>query len=89
MEKCSVPVLFIHGTDDDFVPIEMTYENYKACIAPKRLLVVPGANHGMSCFVDREGYELAIKRFWQDFDDADTDVKPIAGLETECKEIMP
>jgi len=86
MGKCNVPVLFIHGTDDDFVPIEMTYENYKACIAPKKLLVVPGAGHGMSCFVDHEGYELAIKQFWQEFDGVDTNIKPIAEPETECGE---
>lgn len=52
LEKCNVPVLFIHGTDDDFVPIEMTYENYKACKSPKRLLVVPELGHGMSYTVD-------------------------------------
>lgn len=68
MQECEVPVLFVHGTDDRFVPIEMTYENYKACTAPKRLLVVPGAEHGMSYLVDREGYETAVKAFWRDFD---------------------
>ena len=61
-------VLFIHGTDDRFVPIEMTYENYKACAAPKRLLVVPGAGHGMSYFLDKEGYEAAMQQFWREFD---------------------
>lgn len=68
MAKCKVPVLFIHGTDDDFVPIEMTYENYKACIAPKRLLVVPGADHGMSYFYNKEGYEQSVKQFWSEWD---------------------
>ncbi len=66
--ECTVPVLFIHGTDDKFVPIEMTYENYKACASEKRLFVVPGAEHGMSYLVDKEGYEAATVRFWQDFD---------------------
>lgn len=68
MTECEVPVLFVHGTDDRFVPIEMTYENYKACAAPKRLLVVPGAGHGMSYLVDREGYRKAVTQFWADFD---------------------
>lgn len=68
LQECEVPVLFIHGTDDRFVPIEMTYENYKACTAPKRLLVVPGAGHGMSYFLDREGYEAAVLQFWREFD---------------------
>ncbi len=65
LSACTVPVLFIHGSDDHFVPVEMTYENYKACAAPKSLLIVPGAEHGMSYRVDREGYEAAVKEFWQ------------------------
>jgi len=68
LAECEVPVLLIHGTDDTFVPISMTYENYKACAAPKRLLVVPGAGHGLSCWVDKKRYEQAILDFWQDFD---------------------
>ena len=68
METCKVPVLFVHGTDDDFVPVEMTYENYKACASPKRLLIVPGAGHGMSYVLDKAGYEQAVKMFWKEFD---------------------
>lgn len=63
-----IPVLFIHGTDDHFVPVEMTYENYKACTAPKRLFVVPGADHGMSYSVDEKGYQAAMRDFWNEFD---------------------
>ncbi len=58
------PVLFVHGTEDRFVPVEMTFENYQACSAPKRLFVVPGAGHGMSYFVDRSGYETETRNFW-------------------------
>lgn len=68
MEKCTVPVLFIHGTDDHFVPVEMTYENYKACAAPKRLFVVPGADHGMSYYMDKTGYEKVLREFWEEND---------------------
>ena len=68
LSNCKVPVLFIHGTDDNFVPIEMTYENYKACVSEKRLFVVPGAEHGMSYLVDKDGYETAVKRFWNDLE---------------------
>ena len=71
LESCRVPVLFIHGTDDNFVPIEMTYENYKYCDAPKRLLVVPGAGHGMSYAVDKARYEQTVLQFWQDYDSMD------------------
>ena len=68
LSRCRVPVLFVHGTEDHFVPIEMTYENYKACASPKRLFVVPGAEHGMSYLTDPKGYEAALKSFWADFD---------------------
>jgi fermentation-respiration switch protein FrsA (DUF1100 family) len=67
MEECKVPVLFVHGTDDKFVPIDMTYRNYKACASKKRLFAVPGASHALSYIVDKEGYEREIKDFfnWQ------------------------
>ncbi len=68
LKSCTTPVLFVHGTDDSFVPVEMTYENYKACRSPKRLFVVPGANHGMSYFVDKAGYESEVERFFLQYD---------------------
>lgn len=64
MHECKVPVLFIHGTDDKFVPVEMTFENYKACTAPKRLFVVPGADHALSYCKDKAGYESEVTNFW-------------------------
>ena len=68
MKNNKIPVLFVHGTDDTFVPIEMTYENYKACSAPKRLFIVPGAEHGLSYLVDTEGYQRAVSEFFDEFD---------------------
>ena len=68
LSRGKTPVLFVHGTDDKFVPVEMTFENYKSCAAPKRLFIVPGAEHGMSYLVDTIGYQDAVKSFWADFD---------------------
>lgn len=64
----TTPILFVHGEDDRFVPVEMTYENYEACVAPKRLLIVPNAPHGMSYLVDKAKYEETVLQFWQEFD---------------------
>ncbi len=69
LKQSAVPVLFIHGTDDKFVPVQMTYENYKACASPKRLFLVPGAEHGMSYHIDRPGYQKAVLDFWREFDE--------------------
>ena len=63
-----IPVLFVHGADDNFVPVEMTYENYRACASPKRILIVPGADHAMSYCVNRDLYEKTVMEFWNDFD---------------------
>ena len=68
LSNSNIPVLFIHGTEDKFVPIDMTYENYKACVAPKSLFIVPGAEHGTSCFVAKEEYENQLKLFWSKWD---------------------
>lgn len=64
MRNNRIPVLFIHGEADDFVPVEMTYENHATCSADKMLLIVPGADHGMSYIVDKEGYERITEAFW-------------------------
>ena len=56
MERCAAPILLIHGTEDKFVSIEMTHENYKACQSSKRLFVVPDAGHDMSYFTDQTRY---------------------------------
>lgn len=66
MAVCKTPVLFIHGSADSFVPVEMTLENFEACAAPKKLLIVDGANHGMSYVMERETYEQAVKDFWKE-----------------------
>ena len=65
LKHCQIPVLFVHGTDDHFVPVEMTYENYKACTSEKRLLIVPGADHCMSYLVGKSTYERIAKEFWE------------------------
>ncbi len=69
MKANTRPVLFIHGTEDELVPIAMTYENYAVCRAPKRLFTVEGAGHGMSFGVDKEGYVKALEAFWSDYDE--------------------
>ncbi len=68
LAESKIPVLFVHGSDDHFVPVEMTYENYKACAAPKRLFIVPGADHAMSYFLEKDTYEKHVLEFWKDFD---------------------
>ena len=68
LANTNIPVLFIHGKADSFVPVEMSYANYKSCASPKRILIVNGAEHGLSYLCDRESYEAAVLDFWREFD---------------------
>ena len=54
--KSKVPILLIHGEEDSFVPCEMSRKNYEACASVKELLIVPGADHGMSYMTDTKRY---------------------------------
>lgn len=63
VKKCKIPVIFIHGENDGFVPCEMSRELYGECAAEKAIFTVPGAAHGLAFPVDREGYFKALKDF--------------------------
>ncbi len=63
VRNAKVPILFIHGNDDRFVPYEMSLKNLEACASEKELLTVPGAGHGISYPVDPIAYENSIKKF--------------------------
>ena len=68
MKINKTPVLFIHGLKDRFVPVGMTIENYAYCSAPKELLIVPEAGHGVSYLRDPKGYEAKLGKFFEDHD---------------------
>lgn len=60
----SLPVLFIHGSEDDFVPVEMSRVNYDACVSEKKeLVIVDNANHAESFYRNPELYEKAVFGF--------------------------
>jgi pimeloyl-ACP methyl ester carboxylesterase len=57
-----IPVLFVHGRKDDFVPFEMSKENYAACTAPKMFLET-NTVHAISFVAETERYTAAITEF--------------------------
>ena len=63
LKKAKVPVLFIHGVADDFVPCYMTHTNYEACASDKSLVLVENAGHGMSYYVDMEKVNEGVSAF--------------------------
>lgn len=63
LRRCRVPVLFVHGEDDRFVPCAMGRRNFAACASEKRLLTIPGAGHGLSYLIDKAQYEAVLTDF--------------------------
>jgi fermentation-respiration switch protein FrsA (DUF1100 family) len=52
--KSKLPMLFIHGGSDDFVPTAMMEPLYNAKKqGPKEKVLIPGAPHAVSCYVNR------------------------------------
>ncbi len=64
VRTAKVPMLFIHGSIDDFVPTKMVYELYNNCSSPdKDILIVEGAAHAESYPVNSAAYEEKINKF--------------------------
>ncbi len=61
--KAKVPILFVHGSKDTFVPVKMCHEIYDCCASPKKKLIVDGAAHAESYFKNMSAYEKALNEF--------------------------
>lgn len=63
VQKAKVPILFIHGSADTFVPCSMCETIYENCASPKKKLIVEGAAHAESYYKDTKAYENAMSEF--------------------------
>ena len=63
VKKAEVPILFIHGSGDTFVPCSMCETIYENCASPKKKLIIEGAAHAESYYKDTKAYENALTEF--------------------------
>ena len=63
VQNAKVPILFIHGSKDTFVPCDMCETIYNNCASSKQKLIVEGAAHAESYYKDTEAYEKALDEF--------------------------
>lgn len=63
VKKASVPILFIHGDADSFVPCWMCEEIYANCASRKEKLIVHGAGHCESHYMATEEVENKLTEF--------------------------
>lgn len=64
LARASVPVLFIHGKADTFVPCTMSKSGYDACVSAKELHLINGAGHGRSYLYEPERLTQALADFF-------------------------
>lgn len=63
MKNCKLPILFIHGGADRFVPTYMSIDLYEAKPEPKQLLIIEDATHAVAYCKDRNRYEAGVVQF--------------------------
>ena len=61
--KCELPMLFIHGDKDTYVPTWIVYPLYEAKPDPKELWIVPGAAHAVSYKENKQEYTDKVRDF--------------------------
>lgn len=63
IKKANIPMLFIHGSEDKFVPFDMMEKIYNAYPSQKEKLIIEGAKHAKASFVNPELYWSTIDNF--------------------------
>ncbi|HBV87209.1 MAG TPA: alpha/beta hydrolase [Desulfosporosinus sp.] len=57
------PIMFIHGSNDTFIPASMSLELYLRNKGPKSIYISPGAEHAMSYLTNKQEYTAKVKQF--------------------------
>ena len=63
LRRTTIPCLFIHGTEDDVVPLQYGLNAYHACASEKELWVVEDAGHCAAYWADEDGYQKRLSAF--------------------------
>ena len=63
VKKCTKPMLFIHGDNDDFVPTEMVFPLYESKKGTKEIWLAPNSAHADSYKDHPEEYTEVVKNF--------------------------
>lgn len=68
VKKTNIPIIFVHGDNDEFVPYDMSVRLHEACASEKKALItVRGAGHGLAYPVDKNGYVNKLLKINEDW----------------------
>ncbi|MCD2347696.1 alpha/beta hydrolase [Clostridium guangxiense] len=80
LDGVEVPIMFIHGADDDFIPPYMSLELYIEKKGPKYLYIAPNAGHAQSYLKNKDEYKAKVREFLMRnkiIDDKTDESKPV------------
>lgn len=62
VRNTDVPILFVHGKDDHYVPCFMSERMYEACVTPKEILLVDNCGHGAAYMMATDEYTALVNK---------------------------
>lgn len=69
VKKADVPILYVHGNADTFVPTSMSQELYDNTKSEAEMVTFEGANHGEAFVIHEERYINELNQFLQKYMD--------------------
>lgn len=63
VSNSNIPILYIHSSEDDFIPKYMAYKLFENTSSEKDLWIVEGNKHNTIFIENNEEYKTKIKEF--------------------------
>ncbi|MGP4106504.1 alpha/beta hydrolase [Virgibacillus sp. L01] len=67
VKKADVPILYIHGNADSFVPTKMAFKLYENTKSEAEIMTVDGAGHGEAFATKKEKYITKLNSFLEQY----------------------
>ena len=67
VKKAAVPILYIHGEEDTFVPTALAQELYENTKSEADIMTVAGAGHGESYVIAEKKYREKMNSFLEKY----------------------
>jgi hypothetical protein len=64
VRSLAIPVLYIHGTNDDFIPPAMSQRLYEATSSKKQIVLIPNGGHNNNASTNEPLYLNSIRSFF-------------------------
>lgn len=67
VQKATVPILYVHGEEDTFVPTHLAEELYEETSSDAQIMTIPGAGHGEGFVIAKEAYLAKVHAFLETY----------------------